>query len=55
VNDLRRRNRHGEMPGRGADGKKAPPVSGYLAYCFGWFAFLPSTLLFGGEQLYRQE
>ena len=31
----------------GPDGETAPRVSGHLAYWFGWYAFFPSTELYG--------
>ncbi len=34
----------------GPDGELAPRINGHLAYWFGWFAFFPNTLVYGGEQ-----
>lgn len=33
----------------GPEGDIAPRISGHLAYWFGWFAFFPNTLVYGGE------
>ncbi len=32
---------------RGADGRRLPRVAGHLAYWFGWFAFHPTTPVYG--------
>ena len=33
---------------RSPDGELAPRLSGHLSYWFGWFAFFPNTLVYGG-------
>jgi hypothetical protein len=32
----------------GPDGTQAPRINGHLAYWFGWYAFFPNTLIYGG-------
>ena len=32
----------------GPDGTQALRVNGHLAYWFGWYAFFPNTLIYGG-------
>jgi hypothetical protein len=33
----------------GPGGEQAPRLGGHLAYWFGWFAFYPKTLVYGGQ------
>jgi len=35
----------------GPEGESKPRVNGHLAYWFGWFSFLPNTLLYGEDDL----